>query len=113
MTDTISMEALDGDQEDPSGLNKASILALVKAVLYHGSTADELLAELVATILLYVPYNAEFHTLLYQVMDADASLRTELCSKRANLSVQILTRKIEDWRTWLLCHQKVWQNADK
>jgi hypothetical protein len=64
------MEALDLDQEDPSGLNKASVLSLVKVVLYFGSAEDELVAELVATVLLYVPYNSDFNLQLYQVRPA-------------------------------------------
>ena len=60
------MEALDFDQQDPTGINKALVLTLFKFVLYHGSDEDKI-PELVATALLHVPYNVEYYRQLFQV----------------------------------------------
>jgi hypothetical protein len=66
MKETLSLECIHFDQEDPSGLNKAAALSLVKVVLYNNPTGD-VVADVLATILLHIPYNVEFSRQIHQV----------------------------------------------
>jgi hypothetical protein len=66
MKETLSLDCLHFDQEDPSGLKKAAALSLVKVVLYN-NPAGEVAANVLATVLLHIPYNVEFNRQIHQV----------------------------------------------
>ena len=78
MKDTLSLECIHFDQEDPSGLNKAAALSLIKGVLYNDPTG-EVAANVLATVLLHIPYNADFNRQLHQVSSFTLS-SVSICS---------------------------------
>jgi hypothetical protein len=78
MNETMSIESIYVDEEDPNGLLKAIAMSLTKAVIYNnssGSDAEEsVLADSLATILLYAPQSDEFSHQLNQVIHTPSSL---------------------------------------
>ena len=72
MKETLSLDCLHFDQEDPMGIHKAAAMSLVKVVLYNNPTG-EVIADVLATILLHIPYNVEFNRQLHQVSSSSPS----------------------------------------
>jgi hypothetical protein len=66
MKETLSLDCIQFDQEDPIGIHKAAALSLVRVVLYNNPTG-EVVADALATVLLHIPYNVEFNRQLHQV----------------------------------------------
>jgi hypothetical protein len=73
MKETLSLDCIHFDQEDPSGLNKAAALSLIKVVLYN-NPSGEVAANVLATVLLYIPYNVDFNRQLHQVSSSNLLL---------------------------------------
>ena len=90
MEETVSASGFDFDEVDPRGLKKLLATSVTKIFVYDPTTADRPnstpeWSELLATFFFHTNYSSKFHDDL----------------------TKIKFQSLEDWRAWLLCHEKV------